>query len=693
MLRIVFPGLLTAVFFSVSSSGDTSAIDTSHARVELISEKEAATPGEKQWLGISFKPKEGWHVYWRNPGDSGLPPRGEFASVPGGSNFGPIEFTTPERIPYGPLVNYAYEGDVLYPLSWEMPKDLKLGENVTVTANIKWLICKQECVPGKATLSLMLPVEGREKFSAAVGTHSKFFKEALASLPARAEGKLRVSVSNEKIEFLYAGLISKADLPNVFFFPEGEYGIPARTKQTVEVTQEGVRVTVPRTDSASHPVSELRGVLKTGDRRGLLVSEVLSPPLVVKAQTATGSAGLGLMLLFAFIGGIILNLMPCILPVLSIKVLGIAAQVGERKKQIQKHGLVFTLGVMLSFWVLAAILLIVRAGGKTLGWGFQLQSPVFIATLALLFFLMALNLFGFFEVGGRFMGLGGGLANKDGYSGSFFTGVLTTVAATPCSAPFMGTALGFAMTQPAWIAVLVLSILGLGLSFPYLVFSFLPAASKLLPKPGAWMKTLKEVLAFPLLASVVWLVGVLGNQVGNEGVVSFLTVLVLVTSVIWLTSQKSERLIPRVAKWSLISVALAISALTLSGFTVMSQHVSRQVSPLVQEPWKTWSPGALETALSAKKTVLVNLTADWCVTCKLNEVAVFERPRIREALQSENVVALLGDWTNGDPGITDYMAKYGRNSVPVYLLYVKGAREPKILSQILSVKELEKDLK
>lgn len=684
-----------AAFYLFSSNAMATAIDTPHARVELLSEKEAAAPGEKQWLGIAFKPKDGWHVYWSNPGDSGLPPRGEFSSSPSGSTFGAIEFPVPERIPYGPLVNYAYHSDVLYPLRWEMPADLKPGGSITVTANLKWLICKEECVPGKATLTLMLPIETKEKFITSVGTNSKLFKETFASLPAPADGKVRVSVSSEKVELLYSSAVSKGDRSSVFFFPEGDYGIPANVKQTVEVTKEGTRITIPRSAAASSTVSELRGVLKIKENRGLQISERLtSAPVKKGSEEMTASAipnsGLGLMLFFAFIGGMILNLMPCILPVLSIKILGIATQMGEKKKQIRNHGLIFTLGVMVSFWILTAILLMVRAGGKTLGWGFQLQSPIFIASLALLFFLMALNLFGFFEISSRFMGSGSRLTNQEGYTGSFFTGVLTTVAATPCSAPFMGTALGFALSQSNLVALLVLSVLGLGLSFPYLVFSFLPSAARLLPKPGAWMKTLRELLAFPLLASVVWLVDVLGNQVGNEGMVSFLSVLVLVSGVIWIYGHKSERWIPRFAKWSLISIFIGITVATLAGLSTMK---TTEVSPLVHAPWKAWSPVALEAALSAKKTVLVNITADWCVTCKLNEAVVFERPSVMALLQQENVVALLGDWTSGDPALTEYMAQYRRNSVPVYLLYVKGSREPKILPQILSADELAKELK
>ncbi len=703
--------IFSLVFFVLSLSGNSHAapVETPHARVELLTEKEAATPGETQWLGVHIKPEDGWHVYWQNPGDSGLPPRGELVSDPSGSKFGPIQFPTPARIPYGPLVNFGYPGEVLYPLKWEMSKAISAGENITITANLKWLICKEECVPGRALLKLALPVIEKDKYLSTVGTNVKLFQNSVAALPANSNGRVRVSITDEKIDILYSPEKSeKFKLSQIFFFPESDYGIRASTKQIVKGEKDGIRISIPRNEGNKSPIGEFRGNLKVGEDRGIQVSEVIDPKVAMAARTkieATpasyqinhqNSSSLALMLLFAFIGGIILNLMPCILPVLSIKILGLANQSGENRKQIQNHGLIFTLGVMVSFWILTAILLLVRTGGQSLGWGFQLQSPVFVAILALLFFLMALNLFGFFEIGSRFMGLGGGLANQHSYSGSFFTGVLTTVAATPCSAPFMGTALGFALTQPAWVAVIVLTTLGFGLSLPYLAFSYLPSAAKLLPKPGAWMKTLKEVLAFPLLASVVWLVGVLGNQVGSDGVISFLTILIFVTAVIWLFNLSVKNPGANILRWVLILALLVISLLTIFGLSESQEknanRLGTQASSLVHEPWKEWSPAALESALIDKKTVLVNITADWCVTCKLNETLVFARPVVITALKASHVVPLLADWTNGDPIITEYIAKYGRNSVPVYLLYREGSREPEILSQILSSDLLIKDL-
>ncbi len=695
---------------SAAFADSTAKIETPHTTVELVSQYEASAPGTTQWIGILFKPRDGWHVYWKNPGDSGLPPRAEFSASPEGSRFGPLEFPIPDRIPYGPLVNYGYEGDVLYPANWTAPANLSPGGNVTITANLKWLICKEECVPGRAALTLKLPVAEAVGLPATSGTHTGIFSSTVAALAKPADGEIRMAIAPDgnSVTIALSGpeakAITKNGLRSVFFFPEGEYGIGAEAKQVATVTPEGFTLKIPRKEKK--PVGEIRGILKIGEGKGFLVAEVVDPKLVAgstvpavapaAAPAAAPAPSLLLMLFFAFAGGLILNLMPCILPVLSIKVLGLANQAGSMRAEMRRHGLVFTLGIFVSFWILAAILLTVRSSGQVLGWGFQLQNPIFVGALAVLFFLMALNLLGVFEFGDRLMGAGGNLAAKEGYAGSFFTGVLTTVAATPCSAPFMGSALGFALTQPAVVALLVLSMLAFGLAFPYLLFSYLPAATRILPRPGPWMKTLKELLAFPLFATVVWLAGVIGNQTGSDGMMMILTVLVLSTVVVWLFGKPTSRSIPTALKWILIVVAALAALSTLSSLGMVRKEMAGEragKSPLVHEPWKEWSADAQAKAIASGKTVLVNFTAGWCVTCKVNETVVFERASVRKALAGGSVVALLADWTNGDPAITAALGAVGRNSVPVYLVFRPGVAAPKVLPQILSVDELLAELR
>jgi thiol:disulfide interchange protein len=594
-------------------------------------------------------------------------------------------------------VNYGYESDVIYPASWVASPELKVGENATVTVNLKWLICKEECVPGRAVLALKLPVTTPDGLKTTCGTHTKLFATSVSALAKSSEGKARLALSpsGDAVEISFTGpeakAVTKAGLKSVFFFPEGEYGIGAEAKQVATATPDGLSVVIPRKEKK--PVGEIRGILKIGEGKGFLVSEVIDPKLVAGATPPVSAPvanpnSLPLMLLFAFIGGLILNLMPCILPVLSIKVLGLANQAGSNPGEVRRHGLVFTLGIFVSFWVLAAILLTVRSSGQVLGWGFQLQNPIFVGSLAILFYLMALNLIGVFEVGDRLIGAGGSLAAKEGYAGSFFTGVLTTVAATPCSAPFMGSALGFALTQSAAVAVLVLSMLAFGLAFPYLLFSFIPAATRILPRPGLWMKTLKEVLAFPLLATVVWLSSVIGNQAGTDGMFMILSAIVAATVVVWLLGKPTKRTVPTTAKWILVVLAALFGLSTLGSLGHMRKEMTGEragKSPLVHEPWKEWSPDAQAKAIAAGKTVLVNFTAGWCVTCKVNETVVFDRDAVKTVLAGDSVVALLADWTNGDAAITAALASVGRNSVPVYLVYKPGVAQPKVLPQILSV--------
>lgn len=702
--------LLAAATLSISSVF-AAPIKAPHITVELLSEKEAVASNTTQYIGIHFRPDPEWHIYWKNPGDSGLPPKVEWKIEPGSVTASDFIFPAPERIPYGTLVNFGYNGDQLI-LAELKTGSLKPGSQVKITANARWLVCKEECVPGKATMSLSLPVIEAGEFEKTAGTNTALFKKALAELPLKKKpseypqfrvvhekksdgsGLFTINVIPEN-----AAITKKYETAKFFFFPEGEYGFSASSPQTTSRSKEQVDHQISQKEYK--PVPVVRGVLKIGDAH-YEIEEIFDPKaaaaLAIDTRAKMNQSGMAdssllLMLAFAFIGGIILNLMPCILPVLSIKVMALVNQSGQTRSQIRNHGLIFTLGILVSFWLLAGVLIFLRAGGASLGWGFQLQSPPFVASLIVLFFLMGLNLMGVFEVGGRLMGVGGGLAKKSGYLGSFFTGVLTTIAATPCSAPFMGTALGFALTQSAAISVLVLTMLALGLAFPYLVFSYIPQAARLLPKPGKWMETLKQFLAFPLFATVVWLVSVISNQAGTTGVFDALFAALLAYFAVWLGSKTTIRQVPKVSKWALIAISclLAISlVLSIQSLPVDAQVASGKKIPA---PWSAFTPDRLAQDLSSGKTVLVNLTADWCVTCKVNESVVFENADVKKALSEDGVSALMGDWTNGDPVLTEYMASNGRNSVPVYLLYKKGSTQPEMLPQILTPKMVLDKLK
>jgi thiol:disulfide interchange protein DsbD len=372
---------------------------------------------------------------------------------------------------------------------------------------------------------------------------------------------------------------------------------------------------------------------------------------------------------FAFLGGILLNLMPCVLPVLSIKVFQFL-QI-KNKAQLKKEGLTFTLGVLVSFWVLAILIFGIQVGGKTLGWGFQLQSPLFVSGLFLLFLFLGFYLLGFFEFNPSWVGLGSKLSSKEGFWGTFFTGVLTTIAATPCSAPFMGTALGVALGQPFWFGFLILTFLGLGLSFPYLVFSYVPYFSRFLPKPGAWMVTLKEFLAFPLFATCIWLLTVLFAQKGVVGITNLFIFIFSLGFAVWIINTQTSALLKAI-----------YAAIIAAGITFFYMQIGLKDSRTVK--WQSYDEITVQNYLSMNRPVFIDFTAEWCVTCHVNEELVLSTEKVLKKFEEKNVVLVRADWTNGNPAVTHELEKYKRNSIPFYLLFVPGEPKPFILPEILT---------
>lgn len=396
------------------------------------------------------------------------------------------------------------------------------------------------------------------------------------------------------------------------------------------------------------------------------------------------SSPLWLMIIFSFLGGILLNFMPCVLPVLSLKILSLL-----KEKQAKKKAIAYTAGVLISFLILAAIIVFVKSTGSSIGWGFQLQNPYFIFFLTLLFFILGLNLLGFFEWSGSFMGVGHSLANKEGLWGSFFTGVLTTIAATPCSAPFMGTALGFALSQNAFIIFIIFISLGLGLSLPFLLVSFIPAFSRLLPKPGNWMNSFKEFLAFPLFITSLWLMTILFAQTNFKVIFFLLECAFSIVFWIWF-SKKTPKF-----KWVLAFVILCLFVVENKKNHLTSFTSDKKISDSneLKKPWKKWSRALMNEAIESGKTVFIDTTAEWCVACKANESAVFSNEKIISLLSEENTVALVADWTNGEEDVTQLLEENGRNSVPAYFLFKNKNKTPKILPQVFTVDQFIEEIK
>ncbi|WP_445360598.1 protein-disulfide reductase DsbD family protein [Microbulbifer sp. EKSA005] len=414
-----------------------------------------------------------------------------------------------------------------------------------------------------------------------------------------------------------------------------------------------------------------------------LITGAPTPPASAGGAAGSSNVTLSLALLLAFAGGLILNLMPCVFPVLSIKLLAVS-QAAQNASQRHHHGWAYTLGVVLSFVAIAAVMLALRAGGEAVGWGFQLQSPWLVAALAYLFFIMGLSLSGMTELGSNLMGIGGNLNKRQGLSGSVASGALATLVASPCTAPLMGSALGFAVTQPALIALSVFAALGAGMAAPFLLLTYIPALAEKLPKPGPWMDRLKQLLAFPMYLTAVWLLWVLGRQAGGDGVALVLAGAVAIAFALWLW--------PR-PQWHWLRGSLALASLALAAFLLPQLKTINQSEQLSSSDyWEPYSAERLETARSEGRAVLANMTAAWCITCLMNEKAVLSSTEVSDALERLNVVALKGDWTNQDPRISELLAKYGRTSVPLYLLYPADGGDAKILPQILSQDDLLQEL-
>jgi len=631
-----------------------------HVRVELLTEATSVEAGHDLSAGIRFALDDGWHVYWRNPGDSGEAPTVAW-TLPAGFVAGELEWPQPEAIAVGPLTNFGYDGTVLLPTTIRVPHELPAGAPVELRAQVKWLVCDaDECIPGSATLATTVPVGPGAPAPAAAA-----FAAARARLPtalppgwalsaAALPGAITLAVHGAKVP---------GD-PAPRFFPFGREVIEHAAPQRVERVADGFRLVLAPWSGATAAPATLAGLLEVGAHAYDVVVPMRAPPAFEPFT-------------LAFAGGLLLNLMPCVFPVLALKALALVGLAREGRRRMRLHGLAYGVGVVASFWLLAGVLLAVRAGGAQLGWGFQLQSPVVVALLASLFFWMALALLGVTSIGGAIMGVGNRLTVGSGYRASFFTGVLATVVATPCTAPFMGTALGYALVQPPLVALGVFTSLGLGLAVPYVAVTFVPALGAYLPRPGAWMETLEQLLAFPLLATVVWLVWVVSLQAGPGAAATMLTALLLLGFAAWIVRRGGGRA-ARGGAAAVVVVALALQI-----------RLVPSTEPLAGAPsalaWEPYSAARLGELLRLGKPVFVDFTAAWCVTCQVNERTALAAPAVTAKMRALGVVPVRADWTRPDPDISRALQEFGRDGVPLYVLYSGRAKEPpRILPQILT---------
>jgi len=706
LLSLIWPAVAAAQLGQpLLASEPTAVVTTPQVRAELVAHApRGAAGGQPLWLGLKIEHQPHWHTYWKNPGDSGLPTTLTW-TLPAGVTVSDIAWPTPQRLPIGPLMNYGFEGTLLLPVAVSVPAGFS-ASSLDVKLRAEWLVCKDVCIPEGGDFVLKLPV------AAAIAGHQLLFEQTQKRQPTSLTGTTAAAeVKDDVLVVSVAGLPAAWAGKKLAFFPETG-GVINNAAADAGQWQAGVwRTRIPLDPQRSAGPDELPTVLVAeGEAAGGLVSVKVTTPWPPLAQapaplptlgdatvipSAAGSAApmaFGLALVLALLGGALLNLMPCVFPVLSLKVLGFANHANDRR-QLLAGGLAYTAGVVVSFVALAGLLLALRAGGEQLGWGFQLQSPAVVAVLAALFTLIALNLAGVFEIASILPSAVASARARHPLVDSALTGVLAVAVASPCTAPFMGASLGLALTLPVAQGLLIFAVLGLGMALPYLAASAWPALARALPRPGVWMAHFKTVMAFPMLATVVWLVWVLGQQVGIDGAAALLAVLLALSFVAWALGSPA---LGRKARngFGLASVAFLVAALAWAAPALRSDAVAAASSTTaaVADTWQPWSTERVAQAQAEGRPVFVDFTAAWCVTCQFNKRGTLADAEVVADFQAKRVLLLRADWTRRDPAITAELARFGRSGVPVYLVYTPGRAGPKMLSEILSVSEVRSAL-
>ena len=697
--RTFFAAILVASFslptWTLAQNTAKTVVTTPQVRAELMAHApQGAVPGQPVWVGLQLAHQPEWHTYWKNSGDSGLPTRLEW-TLPAGVTAGDIAWPTPIKIPVGNLANYGYENTVLLPVPLTVSPDFKpgpFGNDIEVKLRASWLVCRKECIPEDGEFALKLPVKGSTAFNAAA------FDAALAAQPKPLAGTSAVEVTAQAIKVSLTGLPAGWQGKKLEFFPEIAEVIETAAPWTQAWNGAAWTAEVPltRLRSASPAVLPLvvtngpDGVRAepavTGAWPAVVPIPGLPPALdgALKANAATAPAPsltLWAALVGAFIGGLILNLMPCVFPVLAIKLLGFTRHADDKRGH-RISGFAYSAGVVLSFVALGAAMLALRAAGEQLGWGFQLQSPAVVAALAVLFTLLGLNLAGVFGIGNFLPGNVAAMEARHPVANSFLSGVLAVAIASPCTAPFMGASLGFAVGLPAAQALAIFAAIGVGMALPYLAASLVPAVANLLPRPGPWMETFRRLMAFPMFATVVWLVWVLGQQSGIDGAGALLALLVALSAVVWALTLRGTA---RVVIASVFVASFAALAMTIG--QNITKPVASTLAVAASDRWQPWAPGKVDQLVATGQPVFVDFTAAWCVTCQYNKKTTLADAAVLADLDSKKVALLRADWTRRDPAITAALGQLGRNGVPVYVFYKNGST-PVVLSEVLSVEEV-----
>ena len=708
----VLAGAVTAAFLLGAQGANAAPVKTDHVEAELVPQTDGAAPGSTFYVALRQKITPGWHTYWRNPGDAGQATSIAW-TLPAGWSAGDIVWPAPERFMAGPLMNYVFSDEVYLPVPITVPASAKPGQTVMLKGAVDWLVCKDVCIPEDATLTLDVPISASPTLDPEWG---KPITETLAAAPKPAGLKATFSNGAAGVTLSIVGdAVKGLDVAHAYFFPyNGAVIDQIKPQQAMRGPNGLTMILAPGYDfQKNKPPATLDGVIELDARHAYEVSATPGAALAGAAGSGAsvvttdagkgggsaaagaggGGANLGLLTAvgLAFLGGIVLNLMPCVFPVLSIKAAALVRHV-ESPARARTEGIAFLIGCVLTFVILAAVLIAAQKAGQAVGWGFQLQSPGMVAALVLIMLAVGLNLSGVFEIGLSAQGVGQGLAARSDIVGALFTGVLAVVVAAPCSAPFMASAIGWALTQPPLAALLVFFALGVGLAAPFVAVSFMPALFRLLPKPGAWMDMLRKVLAFPMYGAAAYFAWVFAQQTASSALLFLLAAGVVLgfAAFLWGVSQHAGRPWPSraIALVALIAV-VPISALGAGMSAPTAAVDGATTGPVAGVPTQAWSPEKVASLQAAGKPIFVDFTAAWCVTCQVNERTALATQAVADAFKKTGAVYLKADWTNRNADIAKALQAEGRSGVPLYLLYdANGSAAPKILPQLLTLGRL-----
>jgi thiol:disulfide interchange protein DsbD len=688
MIARLFTAILLAIGAALAQAQPVPPGELVRAR--LIAEHQSVQPGQIAWVAVHLTMRPDWHVYFRNPGDAGLPTSVEW-SLPEAWRAGEIAWPRPIRFETGGLASFGYKDQVALLVPLHVPVDARPGSNAELGAQVTWLACEIVCIPGDASVRLALPVAASSP--ALDPAHVELINATRARLPAQSGFVARAEIAGERLMLTMPVVpIYGVGSVNVTFVPDDASLIDHAAPQTLAREGESFTLALLRNPTGPTDMTNIAGTLLVDGRvdgraveRSYAVQANVAAVSLASAEPMASAPALGWWeaILFALLGGIVLNAMPCVFPVLSLKVASLAGH-GVRAR-VARDGFAYTAGVLSAVAVLAVVLLALRASGAAIGWGFQLQSPVFVAALAYILFLMGLSLSGVVQLGGSLASVGGGFSARSGAAGSFLTGVLATVVATPCTGPFMGAALGVAAAAPALDAFAIVLALGFGLALPFLLVCLVPGLARLLPRPGRWMEVLKQALAFPLYASAAWLMWVLAQQIDSAGLAFAFGGLLFVAFAAWLwrqveTNEGRDRAIARVFAVT-ASLGVVATLMPISAAAPPPLRAAAQNGPIA---WENFTRARLAELTREGRPVLLNMTASWCLTCLVNERTAIETEAVRDALLRHGAVALKGDWTNRNPEITETLARFGRSGVPLTMVFPGNGRAPIILPELMA---------